>query len=388
MSDVNPDVLAWARETAGLSPEAAAKKLGFRDSSRRTATGRLAALERGHEGPSRSVLKKMAKVYRRSLLALMLPEPPQKADRGEDFRTLPDAGQPEEHALVDALIRDVRSRQAILRSAMLDDEDFEPRAFIGSHSMDEGADALVQAITQLLHFSAHDFRQQQDADAAFAALRSRVEALGVFVLLKGDLGNYVTAIDVEVFRGFALADEIAPFIVINDRDSRRAWSFTLAHELVHLLLGQTGISGLWADSEVERFCNRVAGEYLLPVAELQALVIDPAGEFEDQMQRISEFSGPRNVSSTMIAYKLYLAGRISFDYWARARRHFRQLWIDSRQGRPPAPVDYYVIRQHRVGKHLIGTVDRLISEGSLAETEGAKVLGVHANKLQALIDAA
>ena len=57
------------------------------------------------------------------------------------------------------------------------------------------------------------------------------------------MGNYPSAIDVDVFRGFAIADNIAPFVVINDNDSIPAWSFTLLHEVVHLLLGQTGISG-------------------------------------------------------------------------------------------------------------------------------------------------
>ena len=55
------------------------------------------------------------------------------------------------------------------------------------------------------------------------------------------MGNYLSAIDVDVFRGFAIADDIAPFVVINDNDSVSAWSFTLLHELVHLLLGETGI---------------------------------------------------------------------------------------------------------------------------------------------------
>jgi hypothetical protein len=35
-----------------------------------------------------------------------------------------------------------------------------------------------------------------------------------------------------VFRGFAPADDLAPFIVINDNDP--AHSFTLLHELVHI----------------------------------------------------------------------------------------------------------------------------------------------------------
>ena len=88
-----------------------------------------------------------------------------------------------------------------------------------------------------------DYYAQPTPNEAFSLLRSRTEDAGVFVLLKGDLGSYHTAIPVDVFRGFAIADDVAPFVVINDQDSTPAWSFTLLHELVHLLLGQTGISG-------------------------------------------------------------------------------------------------------------------------------------------------
>src|SRR5258708_3216548 len=103
-----------------------------------------------------------------------------------------------------------------------------------------------------------EFGAQGSAEEAFALLRSRVEAIGVFVLLVGNLGSHHTAIDVEAFRGFALSDEIAPFIVLNDQDARAAWSFTLIHELAHLWLGTTGVSGAFADARIERFCNEVA----------------------------------------------------------------------------------------------------------------------------------
>jgi Zn-dependent peptidase ImmA (M78 family) len=86
-----------------------------------------------------------------------------------------------------------------------------------------------------------DFRSQSSAEEAFSFLRSRAEEVGVFVLLKGDLGSHHTAIDLQTFRGFALADPVAPFVVINDQDSKSAWSFTLIHELAHLWLGQTGV---------------------------------------------------------------------------------------------------------------------------------------------------
>jgi len=68
--------------------------------------------------------------------------------------------------------------------------------------------------------------------------------VGIFVLLIGDLGSYHTAFDLEVFEGVPFQMISLTFIIINDRDSQAAWSFTLIHELVHIWLGQTGISSI------------------------------------------------------------------------------------------------------------------------------------------------
>ena len=84
MPEINPEILTWARETAGLTREDAATKLGFRDARKRTAVERLDVYESGQADPSRSVLLKMAKQYRRPLLTFYLPKPPRKGDRGAD----------------------------------------------------------------------------------------------------------------------------------------------------------------------------------------------------------------------------------------------------------------------------------------------------------------
>jgi len=107
---LNPEILTWARNTAGLSADAAARALGFSDTRQRSATERLMALEAGDEEPSRSVLVKMAKAYRRSLLVFYLSAPPRTGDRGQDFRTVPGAPPPLYSPELDALIRDVRGR--------------------------------------------------------------------------------------------------------------------------------------------------------------------------------------------------------------------------------------------------------------------------------------
>lgn len=117
MPAVNPNILAWARETAGLSLGDAAQALGI------ASEDRLQALELGDEIPSRAVLLKMANKYRRSLLTFYLDVPPRKGNRGEDFRTLSPDRSIAVDALVDALIRDIKARQELVRSVLEDEED-------------------------------------------------------------------------------------------------------------------------------------------------------------------------------------------------------------------------------------------------------------------------
>ena len=113
---MNPKILVWARETAGLTIQGAVRKIGIKDAYGVAAVDRLAELERGEKAPTRSTLVKMAQHYRRPLLAFYLDDPPPRGDRGADFRRLPASLSPEDEAIVDTLIRNVQSRQSMVRS--------------------------------------------------------------------------------------------------------------------------------------------------------------------------------------------------------------------------------------------------------------------------------
>lgn len=289
MPRVNPAIMIWARETAGLTQEEAARQLRFRDSPKSSAVEKLARIEQGEKEPSRPQVVRMAGQYRRPLLTFYLSKPPKMGKRGVDFRTLHQGGRRSDEARLDALIREIRARQSMVRVMLEDEDEAEALAFIGSHRMEDGRAAVLRSLQALLGLDATDYRAQSSASAAFGLLRGKAEDAGVFVLLKGDLGNYKTALDTTVFRGLSIADEVAPFVVINDRDAQSAWSFTLLHETVHLLLGHTGISGSIAESEVERFCNDVAGEFLLPERELKGLALDShfdIRQISEQSQRL------------------------------------------------------------------------------------------------------
>lgn len=392
MPKVNPEILVWARETAGLSVEEAAEKLQISAAYGKSPSERLAELEAGEAEPTRPMLVRMAKQYRRPLVTFYMSSQPRRGDRGEDFRTLPRDYSPADDALLDVLVRDVVARQSMVRAVLEDEDEVIPLNFIGSAGMSDGVNAVVRSIRDTLQLDIGEFYDQPDPSSAFSLLRSRAEEAGVFVLLIGNLGSYHTAIELEKFRGFSIADEVAPFVIINDQDSHAAWSFTLLHELTHLWLGQTGLSGATPDRAIERFCNDVAGEFLLPSEEIGRLSIGETTPFESAIDQIGAFARSRNLSGSMVAYKLFRRGSIEIETWRRLSATFRDMWSRARsirreraRGQEGGP-SYYVVRRHRTGKALVRLVRRMLADGALTTTKAAKVLGVKAKHVAPMVE--
>jgi Zn-dependent peptidase ImmA (M78 family) len=327
MPTINHDIARWARETAGLTRDEAAGRLGLAPGDHSSTESRLEAIESGREEPSRPQLVRMAKLYRHPLLVFYLAAVPPRGDRGQDFRSLPTSYPAIENALLDALLRDVRVRQGLIRATLEDEEGFEPPVFVGSMSVADGVQSIADAIGRTIGFSISEFRKQRSHRDAFNHLRGRAESAGVFVLLAGNLGSHHTKIRPETFRGYAVADAIAPLVVVNEYDSRAAWSFTLVHELAHIFIGKSGVSGDPTNGRLERFCNEVAAAILLPGEDLGLLDVGEHTEFDIARGRITSFAEERNVSSSMVAYQLYREQRISRDQWSQLAQVYRILWL-------------------------------------------------------------
>ena len=379
MPRVNPAILSWARETAGLSTDEAARKL---DVPRE----RLVAMERGERDPTRAMLAKFAEKYRRPLLAFYLSDPPPASDKGQDFRTLPEAPPPGAEALLGALLRDVQVRQGLVRAALEEAEEDEPLPFVGSAKITDGVEAVVAAMRAILGVSLDEFRQQRTHDDAFRLLREGAEKAGVFVLLMGNLGSHHTGLDARAFRGFAFADPIAPFVVINENDSRAAWSFTLLHELAHLWLGQTGVSGYDGEGEAERFCDAVAARFLLDPHELSHLEVVSRSNPSELKAEIDAFARARKLSRKMVAYNLLRARAILAGTYRQLCDTFdaERAATGGREGE--GGPGYYVVRRHRVGPALVAVVHRLLAGGALSTPQAARILGVKATNVARLLE--
>lgn len=395
---INPAVLEWARKTAGLSLEDAAHRIGLSTGQKESAAEKLDAIEHGRREPTATQLSKMAAAYHRPLLSLYMGEPPRAADRGEDFRTSAATVASDEAARLNALVRDIRARHAILRDLMTDDDDVAPHPFVGSLPITvpikQAASTLREALGLADEMELR--RGTSKPEQLFTELRRRVEALGVFVILLGDLGNYRTAISPSVFRGFALADDLVPIIVINDQDAKVAWAFTLIHELTHLFVGSTGVSGAPTTvqphtpaTRVERFCNDVAGEFLLPDHALAGLgTVQTAKSVIELAETLAHVW---KVSTAMAAYRLWRAGKADADSYGEAVRMLAERWRLNRQREKDKAKEsdggpnYYIVRRHRLGDALVHFVGRNLRADAITHTTAARVFGVRPGAVEGLL---
>lgn len=390
---INPDVLRWARETAGLAVAEAAEKLGLKDTAKMSAVEKLQALENGERAPAPTTLQKAASLYRRPLIAFYMSTRPRRGDRGEDFRSSSTASS-QENGTLDALLRDIRARQQMVRQVLEDAEEAERRPFVGSARITDGPPKVAASIRDALNITPEQQRHSRDAAALFKMLRIATERTGIYVLLRGDVGSHHSDIGEDVFRGFALADDFVPFVVINDNDATTARPFTLLHELAHIWLGASGVSGPLRgvpDNVIERFCNDTASEFLLPPAEIPDYSRLLLADLDDVKDSIQCLASTWSVSEPAVAYRFAKEGWISETILSRLFAIYRDRWQkekqrqkDNRQPeeRGPSP---HVVRRFQLGAGLLNVVRRALQAEALTYTKAAKILGVGPASISALL---
>lgn len=194
--------------------------------------------------------------------------------------------------------------------------------FVGSASLQEAPEVVAARLRETLGLSTEGRRLLTTWMDALRQLIARADEAGVMVMVSSVVGsNSHRKLEVREFRGFALADNLAPLVFLNGADSKAAQMFTLAHELAHIWLGVTGVSNTQVDQvpeqQTERWCHQVAAELLMPLEELRA-THQLHGPIPDEIQRLArEFK----VSTLVALRRLFDAGFITQEaLW----QHYRQ----------------------------------------------------------------
>ena len=314
---ITPEVLKWARERRiTLEIDYAAKRLKIEPED-------LEAWENGTERPTFAQLKKIAKLYKTHLSIFYLSEPPTDFQPLTDYRVLPKQEPKIEEQQIyrlNANIIEVYERRETLIELyeLLEEPPTKITLNIdNAENKDENRRQAVQKITEFLEFKREQLQQVNDRYAALKFWKQTIEAKGILVCQT----NPHLSIDLKTIRGFCIAQRPFPVIVVNSKDSPYGRIFTLIHELVHIALGESAIQNTNFEEvntrkldSIEVFCNRVAGEILVPKNELLGIV--NLDTLEKDLPKISKHF---HVSPEVIMRRLQILKKISVNKYKAYR---------------------------------------------------------------------
>ncbi|MEW6039243.1 MAG: XRE family transcriptional regulator [Pseudomonadota bacterium] len=361
---VNPDLLRWARERAGLDRLDLAGRFP-----------KLADWEDGELMPTLRQIEAFAHTVHVPIGYLFLPSPPDEPLPIPDFRTLSGRAvtRPSPN-LLDTLYL-CQQRQDWYRDyARL--HGLEPLGFIGSVRVEDDPVAVAETMRATLALSVAERRRLPTWSDALRQLVQKAEEAGVLVMTSSIVGcNSHRKLDVEEFRGFALADDLAPLVFINAADSKAAQMFTLAHELAHLWLGESGISdpeiARLPEQAAERWCNAVAAELLVPMADLRREY--RAGiSIQEEIQSLARGF---KVSTLVALRRLFDAGFIDqAALWQTYREELARIRALNLGGGDGG--DFYRTLGTRTGKRFARAVLSSTLEGQTLFQDAFRMLGV------------
>lgn len=365
---VKPELLRWACERAGKPESALAEKFSaFTD------------WLTGEKAPTFKQLEDFAKATRTPFGFFFLPEPPVETIPIPDFRTVgSERVQHPSPDLLDTIYLCQQRQDWYRQNALVLGE--PPLDFIGSATVQSDVIAAAARIRQAVGF---DLDARAEAATFIDAVHMMIDAAdnaGVLVMVSGIVGhNSHRPLDTAEFRGFALSDDRAPLIFINGTDTKSGQMFTLAHELAHLWLGESGVSdvtpasSLPARASVERWCNAVAAEMLVPLGGFRQAYSRRA-DLKPEMQRLSR---QYKVSTLVILRRMLDAGGLSREaFQAAFDAELKRLRAElAKRKAASSGGDYYATTSVRVSERFARAVLSSTWEGRSTFTEAFRLLG-------------
>lgn len=363
---ISPTVLDWAASQAGHSLLVIAQKIS-KANAEKIAKGIL----------TNAQVIKFAKTSGVSLGDLFLENPPLPRKLPiVDFRTVQYAS-PLSRDFFDTY-DDIDFKQSWYRDHQIT-KGYAPFDFVGKYKKKRPtAVSLAAEIRETIAFSDADLANLHNTDQLFSLLASKSEVIGILVFKNGVVGNNThRSLSVSEFRGFALADEYAPVIFINGADAPAAWVFTLAHELAHIWLGDSGVSDAdpSAENDIERFCNSVAAEILVPAKSFLTLweISGNSSTYDKLEQARRNFK----VSSLVIA-------RRAFDLNLIDKATYREIYDKAKRKNSSSGGgggDFYRTLAARNSKKFSLEVASLAISGGITLGHAGKLLNTNPNNV-------
>ncbi|TET45503.1 ImmA/IrrE family metallo-endopeptidase [candidate division TA06 bacterium] len=369
---VTPELMVWAREKrARLTLEAAAKKIGRPKEE-------IEGWENGTLKPTMPQARNAEEAYRVPLACFYMEKPPKGFAVLRDFRFLPDEYSPEYSPKLSLLAEETQDRQQWMRDYLIM-EGRKRLDFVGSADVTMEPRDLAKSIRKTLKTTPDDQISCSSRSDALKLWMQSAEQAGIFVSRARD----VSCLEA---RGFAICDPYAPIIFLNTNDSKAAQFFTLAHELVHIWINQTGVSNLediysmpdTDEARIEIFCNKVAAEAVLDSKTFNHLWAERSKN-RTINEQIEVISGVFKVSEEVVARRLLDKDVISQHRYRELREYYQERWKEMEEKKKKGFAPYHLRMVVKRGYTFTQLVLGAYYRGSAAATEASALLGAKVN---------
>jgi Zn-dependent peptidase ImmA (M78 family) len=376
---IQPDLLRWARESANMSVAEVAQKFNKQPEE-------IQGWENGDGGPTYPQLERLAyEIYKRPLAIFFLPAPPDEPRPQTEFRSLPDADLRllDRHTVL--LIRKGHAFQAALDELYQGHNPAESLLWREVQLNTQRPVALqAQQVRDALGVSVDEVMALPNDDSALKLWRRAVERHGIFVFKDSFKQREIS--------GFCLRDDQFPVVVINNSTTKTRQIFSLIHEVAHLLFNRNGISRFDLsgidqlppnDRRVERFCNSVAAEILVPANDFARAVREwnrnPGRASDDDF---AELARRYHVSRSVILRRFLDQDLVTEDFYVRKDRE----WAEQRGQGGGGGGDYYNTQGAYLSERFLRDVVSSYARRAISKADAAEMIGVKPKNFSAFED--
>ncbi len=274
----------------------------------------------------------------------------------------------------------LQQRQDWLREYLKENE-FKKLNFVGRFKEDFNVQAIVNDIRTVLELKEDWAGKYQNWEAAQSHLVEVIEDNGIITVFNGVVENSTKRkIQVDECRGFVLVDDFAPFMFINNADFKSTQMFTIVHELAHIWTGYSAGFDFRklqpANDPVERICDRVAAEFLVPASAFNKIWKDnPDTKYIARQFKVSEI---------VIARRALDTGKWSkkefFDFYnAYKNREF------SNKGKKSTGGNFYATAKKRISITFAAHVNQAVKTDQLLYRDAYKLTGLKGDTFEKFI---
>jgi Zn-dependent peptidase ImmA (M78 family) len=362
--NINTEIFTWAIARAGFDLYEFAVKVP-----------NIADWINGEKKPTVKQLEDFSRKVHLPFGYMFLSEPPKEKLPIPFFRT----NNPSEQVSLNVYdtILLLQQRQDWL-SGYLAEVEFDELSFVGKYKNSRNVYEIVADIRVCLGLSEHWASQFKVWQEALDFLTKQIEDVGIITVFNGIVENNThRPINVEECRGFVLVNNIAPFMFVNNADSKAAQMFTIVHELAHIWTGNSAGFDFRkmepANDPGEILCDKVAAEFLVPEKAFEAVWNDTSN--------IKNAARYFKVSEIVIA-------RRALDLKKITKESFFEFYNDYinrefiKKDNQPSGGDFYATTRKRLGISYSVHVNNAVKSGKLLYRDAYRLTGLKGDTFQ------